>query len=327
MFLGILVAFLLAEGCLRFLVVGWHSSDAPVREVRQYEEGMAAAHFRPDGITMYGDRLTGNPPIPGAPSVVLLGDSFVVAESVEDQQTMGSVLERTARQAGRPLNVHQYGWYHTSVPTYLATAEWLMRQWRPLRVVVLVNSGDFGAEATETGWFWRMKVNPDLSIQLIDVREKPQSGWLEDLQLAAGKSSLALAVRRRTATILSLMDFGHPKGHAGPVNDQSERLPLASVRALKAAFGDALLIVYSPSCDLPADVSPEPAEAGVLAACAQEKVDCVSTRNDTMAVRAEGHMTRGFHNTAPGDGHFNERGHRMVGEVMWREISKGLGGD
>jgi len=38
----------------------------------QFSEGFALSHFARDG-----GRLTGNPPISGAPTIVLLGDSYV----------------------------------------------------------------------------------------------------------------------------------------------------------------------------------------------------------------------------------------------------------
>ena len=68
-------------------------------EVRNFREGVATAHFLPNGL-----RLTGNPQIGGAPSVLIVGDSHVEAFQVADAQTMGAALERRLRAEGKAWN-------------------------------------------------------------------------------------------------------------------------------------------------------------------------------------------------------------------------------
>src|SRR5580658_1990994 len=118
--LGVLAAALLFELGLRPFVAGWNQPEGPVRTVRSYYEGISVAHFEPDGWGTYGNRLTGNPPLAGAPEGLILGDSHVVAQAVRDQETMGAVVERLSREGGHPLNVRQYGWTSANAATYLA---------------------------------------------------------------------------------------------------------------------------------------------------------------------------------------------------------------
>lgn len=96
----------------------------------------------------------------------------------------------------------------------------------------------------------------------------------------------------------------------------------ASVRELKAAYGDKLLIVFTPYCGPRCNEQPEPSEAGLLQACRGQSVRCVSLRPEMLQELRENHrITRGFHNTAPGVGHLNEVGLRIAGQVIWRELA------
>ena len=54
---------------------------------------------------------------------MIIGDSHVVAYSVRDEETMGSVVERLSRTAGRRLNVRQYGWHGANSPTFFGALQ------------------------------------------------------------------------------------------------------------------------------------------------------------------------------------------------------------
>src|ERR1043165_5996846 len=109
--LGAIAAILTLDFIFSFLVSGWHYPKTPIREIRQYTEGISVSHFVPDGFGTYGNRLTGNPVLPNVPTVLILGDSHVVQEAVADRQTVGAVIENLSRKHSNPVNVRQYGWY------------------------------------------------------------------------------------------------------------------------------------------------------------------------------------------------------------------------
>src|SRR5580704_5064035 len=68
--IGVLTAGLLFELGLRpFVADTYHPGPFPVRTIRNYYEGLAVAHFEPDGLGQLGNRLTGNQPVSGAPEV------------------------------------------------------------------------------------------------------------------------------------------------------------------------------------------------------------------------------------------------------------------
>jgi hypothetical protein len=321
---GALAAALLSNFVLGFFVAGWNYPKTPARTIRQFTEGTTTSHFLADGFGTYGDRLTGNAPEPNAPTVVLLGDSHLVQEAVPDSDTMGAVVERLSRAAGRPVNIRQYGWYSTAAPTYIANAPLVLKTFDPKLVVVVLNTTDFGREALSEGWYWQMRINPDLTFRLVDVRVPEGTGRLAQVRDFVGRSPLMLSLRRRAVLIFpSDEPAAKPNAAHAPDPVQAE-VPLvipASVRGLKAAYGSRLLIVYTPFCRETCSSAPDDGEARLLNACRAESVNCISTRADMVAyMQTHHHLLRGFHNTAPGEGHLNTFGLRVVGTAIWRQI-------
>ncbi len=327
--LGILAAALVFEVTLRPFVAGWNQPAGPVRTVRSYFEGISAAHFEPDGLGSLGNRLTGNARLPDAPEGVIVGDSHVIAQAVSDQETMGAVIERLARAAGRPLNVRQYGWFSANSPTYLASAEPIVRARNPAWIAVVLNASNIGVYALTARQNWRMQVAPGDSFRLIDMRPPQSAGGPLSMRQQLGRSALALALWRRFGLIqnqASNEESFNPSEPPDRLDPQlaleAARVPRATVLGLKQAYGRRLLIVYAPEFFGTHYSSADPLEQRVLALCVQEGVACLSTREALARERYDRlRLSRGFHNTAPGVGHFNATGHRIIGQEIWRYLA------
>jgi hypothetical protein len=322
--IGILSAGLLFELVLRpFVADAYYPGQVPVRTIRNYYEGLAVAHFEPDGLAELGNRLTGNPPLSGAPEGLIVGDSHVVAYSVRDQDTMGAVVERRSRASGRPLNIRQYGWPGTNAGTFLAAASSLLQARNPAWVAVVLNPYNIGVNAL-TARDWRMEVSPDYSVRLIHGPFPRQTPFRETLIQWTGRSALALAVWRRLGVISSrrAMESGTASTISGQhdslLAEEAARVPRATVLALKKSYGVRLIIIYAPPVALD-DV--EPVETELRNVCVEQGVAFLSVERALMQDRNEHfRLSRGFHNTAPGVGHFNAIGHQIIGEEIWRYL-------
>jgi hypothetical protein len=255
--LGILAAALAFELTLRPFVAGWNQPAG--RTVRSYFEGTSVAHFEPDGLGSYGNRLTGNAPLPDAPERVIVGDSHVVAQAVRDQETMGAVIERLARAARRPLNVRQYGWFSANAPTYLASADSIRRARNPAWVAVILNAPNIGVYALTTRQNWRMEVAPDDSFRLIDMRPPQPAGELRTMGRQIGRSLLALALWRRFGLIQNRASNPLPSEEIFRPNEPPDRrdpqLALEAARVPRDSAGQSLVYVLGsgPSVWAPAE--------------------------------------------------------------------------
>jgi hypothetical protein len=325
---GVLAVLALFELGLGPFVAGWNQPEGQVRTIRSYEEGFSVAHFEPDGLGTYGNRLTGNPPLPGAPEGLIVGDSHVIAQAVRDQETMGAVIERLSRAAGRPLNVRQYGWSSAKAPTFLGSAELLLQARNPTWVAVVINSF-FSVHALSVSRNWRMELGPGDSYRLIDLRPSPTISRFQRMRQQIGRSALALAIWRRIGMLWnvaasedSLAEGAQLEERDSHLAEATARVPRVTILGLKKAYGSRLIIVYTPSFFGADYETAEPVEQEVLSLCAKFGVACISTREAMQRERYD-HLllSRGFHNTAPGAGHFNATGHRIIGEEIWRYLA------
>ena len=318
--LGVLAGVFAVELCLYPFVASWYWPKGPIRTVRAYMEGIAESHFTADGFGTYGNRLTGNPPIAGAPTVMIVGDSHVVQDSVPDRDTVGSVVERESRAAGAPVNVKQYGWYEAGAPTYIGEGPALLKHVQPAKVVIVMNYTDFNSPVLN-GRDWHMKLNKDGSAEIIDVRPpKTRDDEKFKMRDLAAISRLLVAGRRRGVRMLQAAS-ANPNPSGKRANPYVPATAPASVRGLKSVFGDKLLIVFTPYCGGRCSEEPEPSETALLQACREQSVHCVSIRPEMLReLRGNHRIARGFHNTAPGVGHLNKVGLEIAGSVIWREI-------
>jgi hypothetical protein len=328
---GVLAAVFLFELGLRPFVGGGNRSADRIRTIRSYTEGFANAHFEPDGLGTYGNRLTGNPVLAGAPELVVLGDSHVIAQAVRDEETMGAVIERLSRAQGHPLNVRQYGWSSANAPTFLAVAPSLLKARHPSWVVVVLNAANIGVNALTTRQNWRMEMAPDGSVRLIDMRPGPPTRWQRTRQ-EIGRSSLALAVWRRIGQIQNragaFEDFNgsiNRSSSDAQLAQEAARVPGLTVRGLQQAYGSGLMVVYAPMFSGTHYDLADPMEQELLGLCAENGVWCLSMRDPLARSRYENlRLSRGFHNTAPGEGHFNATVHEIIGREIWRYLSTRL---
>lgn len=293
------------------------SLGAPIVTSRQLEEGIAESHF-----SAAGARLTGNPTIAGAPLIVILGDSHVVAREITDAETMGSWVERLARDDRHFVNVRQYGWRGASPPQYLMVAWDVMERWHPEQVVVVLDGDDLGPDPLNRR-FPRMRIGKNDAVQLVrGPREDPVGA------AAHHRFTLATLARIRWQRVVERAPkdlrpwLSVPVEANGPTPPAAliAAVPRVEVKALARAFGPRLLIVYTADVRATGGEKADPGEERLLTACAERHVRCVSMRPIMLAARRAGFVVRGFSTTTLGVGHMNAMGHELVGREIWREL-------
>jgi hypothetical protein len=296
--------------------------DSAGFEERDYREGFAKAHFLANGL-----RVTGNPQLPGAANIVLMGDSHVEAYSVWDQQTIGSILERRLRADGKQINVLQYGWRGADGPDYVYQAQLMEDRFHPDRIFLVTTAGDFGSTITE----WARLVERDGSVVAegatpASVPGRPASYGRGKLKRLKESGLLYASTVRLYMEVLPLLT-GRPRGReitAEAEKTVSQNTVDMIVRGLKSAYGEKLFVLYAPGQLYSADDPPEIQESALLSACQSQGIPCRSLRAgmiDDLLVRHR--LDRGFSNTAPGTGHFSVRGQELVADAIY-DWSKSL---
>jgi hypothetical protein len=206
-------------------------------------------------------------------------------------------------------------------------------RWRPTWTAIPVTADDFGTVPLTGSRFWRFDVHDDLSIDLVPVPRTVENWthWLAPLGFTASNVSHALESstllfltveflqRAREAERVHKLAVAESTAGAQEKSQKTKRVLYASLRALRAAYGPGLLLLYVPSFGVSSDATPDPFEQDWRTACEQEAVRCLSLRPAMLAERqADARLPAGFHNTAPGAGHLNAVGHRLAGSEIWR---------
>jgi hypothetical protein len=289
-------------------------------EVRNDREGIAKAHFSPDSL-----RLTGNPQIAGAPNILIVGDSHVEAFQVWDEQTMGSILERELRAGGKQWNVLQYAFSGADGPDYIYAAPLVLDRYRPTRVFLVMNAGDFAKTTTE---YVRL-VDKDGEVEAEPLRpgvvrgHPPSFGGRTSRKLKESAVLYSSAIRFKVDILPNLTEHkaSAQEGDLVPTTLSHTNLEMI-VRGLKQAYGDKLWILYTPEQPFSAQDPAEPQEADLLAQCKVQGLDCRSLRGRMLEELQEHHeVARGFTNTAPAFGHLSVYGHEMAADEMHEWLS------
>lgn len=321
---GVLVALIVAECAMRPFSTALSNSWRPVveddpleessKEIRQYFEGIAASHFSSSHA-----RLTGHPWLKDAPVLVLVGDSYVEALHVGDTETLGAQIEQRARGSGHPLNVRQYGWSGASAADYRAAATHIARRWGGAPVLILVNQGDLGRAAFTGATKFVIQVDRTVHVEtgdeLATIRPDGFADWIlrrSTLAYVAGRRFLEL--RSTSSPIVNASEFTSQLG------SEAEMVRI-SMRELRRAYGDTLLLVYVPEIPIDGTTSDRSAEKMFLETCDTVHVACLSEASPLLAVTATSRFVRGFPNTRPGFGHINSFGYSLIAEDVWRRTS------
>ena len=298
------------------------SLHLPVVARQQLEEGVGTAHY-----STAGARHTGNRPAGRDVTVVILGDSYVMAREVADHETMGAQLERTARANGFPLDVRQYGWSGASAAQYLVVSQAVLTRWHPRRVVVALSENDLDLRAL-TGDWPRLRVDAHGNSRVVGPP-------MDTVTAGPYASSLWMLTERRWTTLRrSAPSWARgPRGQGAPAADaprdstpppdssEIAALPAAVVRALAKAYGQRLTLVYMAEIGLTSGFEPTAAETRMLNTCKDAGVRCVSTRADMLQARRQGIIAHGVSTREIGSGHLNPRGHGVVAATMWKVLS------
>ncbi|MDB4906752.1 MAG: hypothetical protein JWO05_1536 [Gemmatimonadetes bacterium] len=303
------------------------SFSLPVVSARQLEEGLGVANY-----SSAGARLTGHDVQRDAPVVVLLGDSYVAAREVRDDETMGARAEESLRAAGMAVNVRQYGTRGATPALYVANARDLLHRWEPAAVVVVLSYDDIDHHPLTEG-------TPRIAIDAGKgtlVGSIPPAPAVASSGLLAHSTLLRLFARRRLQLLARSPRFirnwwirsGHPANPGDPLVTrvtpatpaELEAIPRVVVQMLHAAYGERLVIAWVSEVRLSGPPVSESYERALFSACAAEGVTCLSARDEMLAARDSGIILRGFPTSTLGEGHLNAAGHRVMGALIAREI-------
>ena len=237
---------------------------------------------------------------------------------------MGALIERLSRAEGRPINVRQYGIGGGSAPAYAAAARVLLARWNPAWVIVVLPSNDLTDQPLYSGSHWRMRLGTGDSVETYPVPQppvKPLTVFGKILMRIRNRSTLVNLLVLRWKDLHPPPPPPHPRASPDE-NERVGKVPQASVSLLAREYGDRLLILHLPEISRRTPRRISPAEVRLEEACLKAGIPYLSARDVLIRAGDRFVVSRGFWNRAPGDGHLNETGHRLVAGALWQLLEK-----
>ncbi len=192
-FVGLGFTLLLLEGVLRFLPVpntGALAATDPVYRVNRFQPGstiewstgwrFAARHT--NHINNYGYAADVDFLARSEPALGIVGDSYVEALLVRNTEALQALLARAAG-AGATVNgpVYGVGSSGAQLPTYLAYADFLRREFQAKAMAFVIIANDFDESACATanirGDTWCFEMGTATSPGLV-LKTQPPRSWL-----------------------------------------------------------------------------------------------------------------------------------------------------
>ncbi len=284
-------------------------------------EGNATGHFGPHGIR--GRRVPARDTRP----VLVTGDSFTEALHVDDEETFVAVAERALQAGGQPLGLVNVAQAGQRLPRYVEQAPVQERIFSPRWTVVVLGEDDLADDSWVQNATHFRGGREGQPLRLVTMPLSGAGGRLRG-RVRRWRAQSAL-LQRLERQLRSMVDeaantpfFRQPEGPPGERSfRQAVAFPVrAELELLAAAYQNRVTVLFLVPFDGSTSPPPTPYEREVLAACAARQLSCLSVREAWAELAGRGGTPYGFPNTCWNCGHLNEEGHRLVGELLAREL-------
>jgi hypothetical protein len=292
---------------------------------------------------MWTTNCVRRPELPRSPSknILILGDSYVEALQVNDDEHFAHILEQRLRLKDGEISVLPLGQSGRSVADYVANAHLYEGLFSPHWVVVQICDADLCQDAWNAskpaGYAYFKFVDPSKNIAVFDRTPKDVGivGKVND-KLPYLLPIVAFAQDRRNIVQAWLRDRNQPWFHAEPetLDDRGGDRPEmagypvdAEVSLLADAYAKRVSILYLPPFD-PQDPETVTKNETILRMAAERSgIHFVSLRGRFAQLAAAGHAPYGFTNTRFNQGHWNRYGHEAAADLLvqdWNRIQDAI---
>lgn len=263
-----------------------------------------------------------------AARVLVVGDSFTEAVHVGDEAVYSNRIVGMLGTA-HPISVSAVGRSGGSLPHYIASFPSWNRHVSPDVVVVQLADADFVTDAWDAGKT-HFVVRDDGGIGIDIVRGARYQGATRVLwEIRQRSMTLGILPARITEYIgavrseppLFRAGWATARAAAGAAPRMHPVRP--QLDALRAAFGDRMIVLHLPTFDPFNPTIVSPVEAELRNECLATSTPCAFTREAlSNYLRVSRRSPFGFGETAFGEGHLNPGGHRVVARVLARALDE-----
>ncbi|MEW9698218.1 hypothetical protein [Paenibacillus sp. SI8] len=281
---------------------------------------------------VYDQGLIGQPIVhkDGAYNILFLGDSFTEGMQVSDDKKYAFQVEQTWNASASSVNIHStnFGRSSASPAYYIHLSEYYKDLVKPDLTVIQIDELDandlldssqniYMVPSQDNGSFQTIK-NDEFASKNKIAQKFPQLYWLLNISV----------VRLGTEKLQSMIPKKKGMGETKVSAEDPQVLEALnwSVKRLKECYPN-LVIVYIPKMNFNESLSNKGRfEQQLEESSKQYHVNLLNMRQPFIREYEKTHQPMyGFNNTAPGKGHINSEGHRLISESIVQFLKGELG--
>lgn len=254
------------------------------------------------------------------PRIVFMGDSFLEARQVDDDDKFTQLVERNWNEQHpiRPIETVNLGLYGLDTSEWATMAPRVDRLFAPALVFLLMAWNDF--ESPE-----EFERNTRLF-----ARDAPPAGGMLDWINRSGSAPFFLKLRIQARDLLKQNQF--LRGVTAPAaatGSQGEPEPAGTepvveyqLAPLRATFGARLVVIYNSAPWNLGRAARRDVDREILAELARLEIPVIDLFEDFGQAIRRRDPPQGFHNSMLGQGHWNQLGHRIVADRVRDYLEK-----
>ena len=273
------------------------------------------------GLTTYGENgmVVNKKLIASSEKILFLGDSFVQARQVSDDQKFTELIERSLNASNPDKNIQtlNFGFAGQDLRSYLNFSKRFDELYHPKLVVIVVNEKDFSPIAGDQDLAAKIERGEDSIL----VKKKTY-GRFESLANDLGVRAFGYRLRLQSRAFQ-----GPPtKANAGSTKNESKDDTAfkdsvhKQIDALKSIWGDRLVLVFLQSIPDFGKNEPEKFRSPIIDAAADSTVPCLNLYPAFLEEYRKHQPTSGFSNSILGSGHLNQHGHTVFAQEFIKFI-------
>lgn len=259
----------------------------------------------------------------GVSQIVLLGDSYTAAHQVPISESFAGILTKSLGENPVPLGVVNAGTDGGDPAQYIGELPWILSHCKVRYAAMIVNENDFVRDLPTQNGYWYLERGTNNFLQLKTHGEEKfieRSSRFRVLYWPTKHGIWPLALERMAESSPSegQKHSGESRRRQDPFLADSIRWVVSKFRTLSSCGS----ILFIPTVDYYGSADRESAVEALLAKeCRSQNVQFHNMRSDFVTeFRKTRIPSHGFANTSPGEGHINSLGHRLIAEVLLKDI-------
>ncbi|MFZ5805751.1 MAG: SGNH/GDSL hydrolase family protein [Verrucomicrobiota bacterium] len=287
------------------------------------------------------------------PRILVLGDSFTKAEQISRENNFCSRLQQQLSKAEQKINVINLGMSGNAIAEYIHYAPVYLKKFNPQYVIIQFTIEDFTNDATDSSKNIHMQIQ-NSQFQVVKSSPSRLKNWKNQLiafsplttyfylkfprEIWSNEGSwlhrfVSLSCGRGCANLTpslskSVLSYRAKDNISFLSPEKNVALIKWELQQLKNLYGEKLILLHTPRMPQIENhqivlTEENPLIDELKKLCTELQIPVADPSSQFIELYQTQHkFPRGFNNSRPGSGHFNESGHQILANVLFEYLNQ-----